>query len=219
MNDSDSRDIYNDFIEEHKVIYFETVDILTIILFLEYNKREFKHILAKKIGDYKIILDAYDKKILDKILSQYNETKDEIILNTLTPLVGKPEFFALVIKNKIPFQAINNPEFSKELSSSLIKLSDIKGFGLPGNPNITEVSSIPADNLAKKVGPLLDESHEQGIITLQAKADFLNQKEIKTLRGKKWERISIKRTWERWQKLKAEEESNKIPSRKTPKPE
>ena len=65
----------------------------------------------------------------------------------------------------------------------------------------------------------MDDLNKQGFKTLQSKADELNSKDVKSLRGKKWSPSSIKRTYERWQTIKVEEESTNTSNSKSPKPE
>lgn len=168
------------------------------------KKRKYKKVEEKKLSDND--LDAFAKDIINQIKKEFFFNKKEIIsFNDIKPLIGNKEFIDLVVRAKIPFTSTRNKYFANALSDTLNYLSDKKGLGKGGNRFAGKHLTTASNDFAQKIGPRINLLEEEGFMSLQSKADKLNEEGIKTLRGKQWTSMAIKNTFERWQKLKEEE--------------
>ena len=210
----DAIKIFDDLIEEvnskQKISDFE----------LDYKNNRF---FSKKIELYKKerrkelpYLESKSLDIIEQIKKEYQETKKEIVLDDIMPLMNNIDFIDLIVEKKIPFKSLLNNRFSESLSRTLLYLSNKKGLGKGGNPYVGETAAKQADTFALKMGRILDELEKLGFSSLKKKADELNSRNIKTHRGKDWTKTAVSRIVNRWKIIKAEDE-NKKPS--TPKPE
>jgi len=203
---------YPEYIYRHGMIYH--VEYLKKIQ--KRNSNQLEDNLAEKH------LDPYAPDIIEQISNEYFINNKEIISFTeIRPLIGNKEFIDLIVKAKINFTAKTNKDIAEAYCDTLLYLSDKKALGRVGNHKAGKNTIEPANKFAKEIGPILDELESEGFKTLQSKADELNAKKIKTLRDKNWNSSTVKRTWERWQALKDEEENEaSTPSKgKAPKPE
>jgi hypothetical protein len=165
----------------------------------------------------KSIIKSASKDVLKQITRSFQENSSDVEIDTISTLIGNVDFLELIIENRIPFFTTEEPDLSRKLSNSLLELSHKKGFRKAGNPKANLNAVVPANEFAKKMGPIFSQLDEEGFKTLQSKVDELNARCIKTARGKDWGITTVKRTMDRWQKLKEEQEKKQ--SSKTPKPE
>lgn len=151
-------------------------------------------------------LNPYDEDIIGQIKERYLENKElEVEILDIVPLLERHDFLDLILEYKIPFISKINADVSLGLSDALLYISNKKSLGKGGNIFVGKQMGDIADNFAKDIGPLFDSMEEEGKKTLQAKAIALNDKGIKTPRGKEWSRGAVKNVLVRWQKLKAGE--------------
>jgi hypothetical protein len=161
-----------------------------------------------------IIYDG--KSSLELIKAAYYENKfDVILLTRLGKAIDDFEFIDFVIEKKVPFTSRVNKPVTESISEAFLYISKKKALGRGGNKNAGVSLKNSANDFSLKIGPLIDDLETEGHKSFQAKADELNARNIKTLRGKEWSSMTVKRTHERWQKLKEE----KTQKQKSPKPE
>lgn len=165
------------------------------------------------------VLDANSEDILDEIRHQFitNEC-DVIVFNDVLDLLDKTDVIDFILENNLSFTSVINSKYAESFSKTLSHLSYRFKEKLGGNREAGKMNKKIADAFATEIGPSLDRMHENGLVTLSSKADFLNENNIKTSRGKDWTRNTVKVTYERWQKLKAGEENNSNVTSQSPKP-
>ncbi len=161
------------------------------------------------------IINLLEKDGFDQMITYWEENKSVVPIKTITPFIDDDKFIDLVAKLKINFISQDEPELSQKVCNLIHKASK-KQYG---NLKIGEDRIKEAEKFASKIGPLFDEMKRIKIKSLSAKAKALNDFGIKTFRGKEWNTTTVKRTLERWQKLKNEEENTSTPKTKTLKPE
>ncbi|MEM8938608.1 MAG: hypothetical protein AAGC64_04585 [Bacteroidota bacterium] len=152
------------------------------------------------------VIDAFKDNALEEILNNHRKGAEKVVINSVVPLLEKVAFLKLIVSNKIDFFSIKEPEISSKLSLSLNEFANEKGIRVGGNPKGGDNIRRIANEFAKKMGPVFDKLEKEGIATYQGKADELNSKGIKTLRGNDWKKTTVVRTLERWQKIKVGEE-------------
>ena len=154
---------------------------------------------------------------LEQIKSDYFENKfDVIFLKNPQAAISDLSFIDFVIEKKIPFSSKIMKRHFESVSNAFLYISNKKALGRGGNKNAGLNVIEPANEFSKKIGPIIDELELEGHKSLQAKADELNARKIKTLRGKEWSSMTVKRTQDRWEKLKDDASDTKS---KSPKPE
>ncbi len=163
------------------------------------------------------IINPLDKNGFDKVAQYWQENKSVVPITTVIPLIDNDEFVDLIASLRLKFISEKEPELSQKICSLIHKVSAKKY----GNSKIGENRTKEADKMAKQIGPLFDSMDDMGIKSIRAKTEELNSFNIPSPRGEKWHPTSVRNTYIRWKKLKAEEEVKNTPSTdktKTPKP-
>jgi GTP:adenosylcobinamide-phosphate guanylyltransferase len=177
--------------------YEDLIDNLKLILKL-HDLYAFREALLK--SKYPIVR-CQSENVIEDLKQAYNEN-GTVIIDSILPLIGQSDFIDLIIENKIEFSSVCEPELSRDLSRSLLYLSNKKGIRPAGNTKAYLNITKKADEFVLQIGPVLDELDKEDFKTLKNKADELNRRKIKTLRGRDWLPSTIRNTINRWQELK-----------------
>lgn len=146
------------------------------------------------------LISAYEEDAYT-IAKKYVKDGKPIIFDSIIPIINNPDFIELFLNNKVEFTSVLDPELSRIWLESLDHIINIKGLKPTGNSKAGLNTMVPANNFAKKIGPILDDLEKDGFTTLQEKADELNSRGIKTLRHKEWGTTTVRRTQIRWKSL------------------
>lgn len=165
------------------------------------------------------IFSSNSPTLINEITEEILEnSKDILVFNDVVPLINNLEFIDFIVNQRVHFTSIKNPEIAQPFSDTLLYFSSRLDEKVGGNRLAGKRNKLEADKFALKIGPMLDELDGKGYHSFGSKATQLNEKKVKTLRGKNWTRNAVKMTLERWQSLKAKEEKVK-PSSKSPNPD
>lgn len=159
--------------------------------------------------------------IIELIQQAYAENKNiPVEIPDILPHIKSKDFIDLIIEKRIPFTSKKNSALAEDYCHALLYMSDKIKELKENSHDVSKVMTSSANEFASKMGETFDMLDKQKISTYGGKATYLNEKGIKTLRGKDWTRGAVRNTYTRWQKIKAEEEKNNQNSSpsKSPKP-
>lgn len=148
-----------------------------------------------------IPLQCNDPDLISLIEKRYNKYNEKVIIDKILPLVDNDAFFNLITLQQIPFSSKNDTELADRYCYALLELGKKRGLRKAGNPNGGQNYINKANAFAKEIGPMLDKIDEEGHTSYNKKAAYLNKRDIKAIRGGKWEASSVRGVWVRWKKL------------------
>lgn len=189
------------------------------IFFLEYNKLLNDVLIFKVKGGIPLtkfaINDSSSNEILKKLKENYEIVKNEKVeFWDIVPILKDIRIVDFIVDKKISFTSQKNSDLAETISDMLVHISNRKALGRGGNKSAGETAKDLANSFAVEIGPEIEKLELDGYKTLQSKADFFNDRNIKTHRGKEWTATAIKNTYERWLKINEDEKAKS----KKPKP-
>lgn len=145
-----------------------------------------------------------DSKNLDmrirKSVTDAFPKKAHLFFNEAKTILENDLLAQLIAAEKVLVSSEENPELVQLYCERLQGLAQKKSKTLPHKPHKKIIEN--ANEYALSVGEKIHELHQQGKLTLEEKAEALDDAGIPTRRGKaKWDSTSVRNIYLRWQEL------------------
>lgn len=159
----------------------------------------------------RVNLDEWLRSLVEKTRSLKGDQAIHLYFPDIQTIMQSDYLAGLISAGEIRVSVNHLPTKDNDSTDALVdsycqRLKNLHEYFLkqnsPGLPKAHEKIIQNANDYALSIGKIINQFHEQGKLTLQEKAEALEEAKVPTPRGKdKWETSSIRKIYLRWQEL------------------